>query len=894
MGGQLLETKFHVPSRVGTVIARARLTDRLRRGSAASLTLVSAPAGSGKSTLMAELASMHAGAKVAWVSLDAGDGDSTTFWTYVFGAIDRVLPGVAATAQTALESGQDALATGTALLNALADAGTDLILVLDDFHVVESTNIPSEVAWLVEHLPANVHLVIGTRADPDMPLARLRARGALTEIRAADLRFTGEEAAAYLNDAMGLDLTGDDLDALEGRTEGWIAALQLAAISLQGREDSHAFITSFAGDDRYIVDYLVEEVLRRQSDEVRAFLLQTSILGRMTGPLCEAVTGRGGGREMLEALDRANLFLVPLDDQRRWYRYHQLFGGVLQAYLLADGADAVRELHRRASDWFERHGDRPEAIRHAFESRDFDRAADLIELAMPEMGRERREPVMRRWLEALPKDVVLARPVLSTGYAGVLLSAEEPEGVDELLTQAERWLAMPEAERAAAGMAVADHQEFRHLPAGIELFRAALAKTSGDLEGNLAHARRVLEIVDETDYQRRGGAAAFLALAHLAAGELEEGYRRFAEAMADLEKIGRIADVVGGSIVLADIRLAQGRLTDVRALYEDGLRRATSGERTLRGAADMHTGLAEVSYERGDLAAAAASFQAGSNLGPQLGFPRHPYRGRVLEARLLQASGDLGAALRLLDEAEQVYVSDFSPDVRPIAALRARLQIAHGQIAPARRWADARGLTVADEPRYIHEYEHLTLARLLVAEGAGRPDGIEPALQLLDHLREAAELGQRDGSRIAILAVQALAFHARGDLPRAAAALEAAAALAEAESHVRVFLDEGPQMTALLQALAGRATHPYLGTLLRASSLPGRPRSTQGALVEPLSERELDVLRLLRSELSGPEMAGQLVVSVNTLRTHTRNIYAKLGVTSRRAALRRAEELGLL
>lgn len=375
---------------------------------------------------------------------------------------------------------------------------------------------------------------------------------------------------------MGLDLTVPDVEALEGRTEGWIAALQLAALSIKGRTDVAEFIAGFAGDDRYIVDYLVEEVLRRQPERVRSFLLQTSILGRQTGPLCDAVTGRDGGTAMLDALDRANLFLIPLDDQRRWYRYHHLFADVLQARLLDEQPGQVSDLHRRASEWYEQNGERDEAIRHALAAEDFERAADLVELAIPEMRRGREEARLRRWLEALPKELFPARPVLSVGYAGALMSTGDFDGIEALLRDAERWLdTSAEAEERpgvpATGMVVRDEAELRRLPGAIAMYRAALAQVRGDVASMMAYARRVLDLVGEDDHLGRGAAAALLGLAYWAEGDLDAADRWYADGMASLEQAGHIADVVGGVITLADIRIAQGRLHDAMRMYERAL-----------------------------------------------------------------------------------------------------------------------------------------------------------------------------------------------------------------------------------------------------------------------------------------------------------------------------------
>ncbi|HEX4898388.1 MAG TPA: LuxR C-terminal-related transcriptional regulator, partial [Candidatus Limnocylindrales bacterium] len=886
----LLETKFHPPIAHGRQVPRTRLSEQIGRAASATLTLVSAPAGFGKTTVMAELAHRPGAGRVTWLSLEPSDNDPVSFWTYVIEALERAVPGVGGAAIGDLAAGRGAVDVATTLLlNGLAAIETDVILVLDDLHVIESPEIHQQLGYFVEHLPARVHVVIGTRADPAIPLARLRARGSLVEIRASDLKFSAAEGARYLEN-MGLALRADDVAALERRTEGWIAALQLAALSLQGRPDATEFITAFAGDDRHIVDYLVEEVLRRQPPRIRDFLLNTSILSRFTAPLADAVMAADDGAATIELLDRGNLFVVALDSQRRWYRYHHLFGGVLQAHLAAEQPAQVAILHRRASDWFEEAGDRPAAVEHAFHAGDPARTAELVELAIPELRQYRREATIRRWVDAIPRDVVASRPVLMVSYAGAILSANLTDRVDELLTGAEQRMTSGEPP------VVVDHAELRRLPAMIELYRAALSKLHGDLEGNIAHARRVLELVDEDDDIGRGGAETFLGLAAWGMGDLEEGYAWYARGLASLERGGLLTDVVGARMIGADIRMAAGRLTDAMRIYEDGLARATRTQPPLRGVTDMHTGLADVAYQRGRLDEAQAHLDAGRHLGDELGFPREPYRWRLVRARILQARGDLEAALALLEEAERLYLSEFSPDIHPVPAIRARVLIAHGRLAEARAWAVRARVTPADALSYVREYEHVTLARLLVGEGTDRGSRALPAsLELLDRLLAAAEAGRRDGSRLEILVVRALALHAAGDADGAVATLDEAIGIAEPEGYVRVFLDEGPAMTQLLQAAARRSgAKEYVQHLLRGSSRPEPvPPASQG-LVEPLSERELEVLRLLRSELDGPGIARELVVSLNTLRTHTKNIYAKLGVGSRRGAVRRAEELDLI
>jgi LuxR family maltose regulon positive regulatory protein len=807
-----------------------------------------------------------------------------------------VAPGVGSGALALLQSSQPAAdAVLATLLNDLGAVQDDVVVVLDDFHLIESRDVQDGMAFLLEHLPSSIRLVMAGRADPALPLARLRGRGELVEVRAADLRFTPDEAAAYLNEVMGLTLTAADVASLEGRTEGWIAALQLAALSMQGRDDVAGFIASFAGDDRYIVDYLAEEVLQRQPESVRTFLLQTSILTRLTGPLCDAVTGQDGGKARLEALDRGNLFLVPLDDRRRWYRYHHLFADVLQAHLLDDQPDQIRDLHRRASDWHEQHGERSEAVRHALAGEDFERAADLIEPAIPELRRNRQEATLRSWLEALPDELFGVRPVLTVGLLGVLMARGDFEGLEASLRQAERWLD-PTAERAGE-MVVVDQNAFGTLPTTISMYRAGAALVRGDVAGTMTHARRALELAGEDDDLARGAPAALLGLAYWTSGDLDAASRLYVDAMARLERAGHHSDVLGGSIALADMRLAQGRLGAAMSIFERGLRRAEQCQPVLRGAADMHVGLSHLLRERDDLDAARRHLEASSELGEHAGLPQNRYRWRVAMARIRQAEGNLAGALDLLDEAERLYVGDFSPDVRPVAALRARVLVAQGRWSDALGWTRERGLSVDDELGYLHEFEHVTLARVLLARYIAERDerSITEAAALLARLRSAAEDGGRTGNLLDVLVVEALVSGARGDVPAALATLRRALDLAEPEGYVRIFIDEGPPMAALLRALTTASdAGSYARRLLAAVDGTAGSRPAAQDLVDPLSARELDVLRLLGTDLDGPDIARQLFVSLNTVRTHTRNVYAKLGVTNRRAAVRRAGELDLL
>jgi ATP/maltotriose-dependent transcriptional regulator MalT len=901
----ILATKLSIPPLRPNLVHRPHLYERLNEGAQRPLTLISAPAGFGKTTLVTDwLAERRQPA--AWLSLDAGDNDLARFLTYLVAALQTVSAGIGAAALEALQSSQpppfEALLT--ALLNDLVTSTVDpFVLVLDDYHTLDTPLVDQALTFLLERVPAQLHLVMTTREDPRLPLARLRARDQLTELRAADLRFTPAEAASFLNQAMGLNLAAGDIATLEARTEGWIAGLQLAALSLRGLQDAAGFISAFAGDHRYIVDYLADEVLARQPGDVRRFLLQTSVLDQLTGALCDAVTGQMGSDAWLAALERGNYFLVALDDQRRWYRYHHLFADALQARLLAEEPAQVATLRRRASVWFEREGRAPEAIRYALaagEPEDLARVADLAELATPSMRQTRQETALLGWLRALPDELLQRRPVLSVWYAHALLASGDSEGVERRLRDAERFLDTPDESSA---MVVVDQEAFHQLPGLIAMARAARALARGDAGATVTEAQRALALIPESDHVGRGGALALLGLASWLRGDLETAYQTFAEGMTRVRRAGLFSDAINGVIALAEIRIAQGHLSDAMRLYERGLRLATrqngpEDAPTLRGAADMYVGLSDLHRERNELDAAARQLEKSQELGDLAGMPQYPYRWRVAMARLRAAQADPDGALRLLDEAERLYVGDFFPTVRPIAALRARVWIAQGKPGAALGWARETGLSAHDELSYLREFEHITLARALLARYmSDRSDelALREALGLLERLLAAAEAGGRTGSVIEILIVQALAQHARGSLPAALASLRQALSLAEPEGYVRMFVDEGPPMATLLKASTRRESGPsYARQLLAAFAAADETPANQQGLIEPLSERELDVLRLLGADLDGPEIARELTVSLNTVRTHTRRIYSKLGVNSRRAAVRRAEELGFL
>jgi LuxR family transcriptional regulator, maltose regulon positive regulatory protein len=925
MSEPLLLTKLYIPPPRHKNVRRSGLIERLNEGLHCKLTLISAAAGFGKTTLASEWVAGWGGS-VAWLSLDEGDNDPTRFLTYLVAALQTIGANIGAGVLGALQSPQPPPTESilTALLNEIAAIPDHFILVLDDYHVLDAKPVDEALAFLLEHLPPHMHLVIATREDPHLPLARLRARGQLTELRATDLRFSPAEAADFLYQVMGLNLSAEDIAALETRTEGWIAGLQLAALSMQGHQDAASFIKSFTGSHHFVLDYLIEEVLQQQSESIKTFLLRTSILDRLCGPLCNAILEppSASGQETLEYLEHANLFIVPLDNERRWYRYHHLFADVLRMHLMAEQPEQLPSLHQRASVWYEQNGLPPDAIRHALAAKDFERAAILIELAVPEMRRSRQGATVTElgWLKALPDELVHFRPVLCVYYAYALFGGGELGGVEPRLRDAERWLD-PMAD--PAGMVVVDEEEFRRLPGMIALLRAAQALTRGDMPEVVKNARRVLDLAPEDAHLMLGGAASVLGLAAWASGDLEAARRMTADGMANVRLAGFISSAIGGARVLADIQIAQGCLHEAMTTYEQALQWATEpGAPVLPGAADMHVGMSDLYREFNDLKTATQHLLTSQGLGELAGLSPNPYRWCAAMARIREAQGDLDGALDLLDQAERLYDGAFAPNVRPVATRKTRVWVAQGRLDEALGWAHKQGLSVENELSYLREFDHITLARVLLFRyQSDRADGsISGEAGLLERLLKAAEEGGRQGSVIEILILQAIAYHAQGDLPAALLPLQHALELAEPEGYVRIFLDEGSNMRQLLREASSREILPdYTNKLLAAfeaekrpvlAGLDANPGKSDGRLdlppvlpeghrdgeplIEPLRQRELEILKLIAQGLSNREIGERLFLALDTVKGHNRKIFNKLQVQSRTEAIARARELGLL
>jgi LuxR family maltose regulon positive regulatory protein len=921
----LLATKlFCPPPRPGTV-RRRQLLARLSDGLARRLTLVAAPAGYGKTTLVSAWAAA-ADRPVAWLSLDRDDSEPVRFLSYVLAALQTVRPDLGRNIVVALQSPQpppvETLLTD--LLNALAALPERLILVLDDYHVIDSDLVDRALAFLVAHLPPQLHLVIATREDPALPLAQLRARGQLSELRLADLCFAPDEAATFFAEAMELRLAEPDVAALVARTEGWVAGLQLAGLSLRSQGDTAGFVRSFAGSHRFVIDYLVEEVLDRQPLPLQRFLLHTAILDRLCGPLCDAVVGDPStpGQATLEALERSNLFLVPLDDERRWFRYHHLFGELLRQRLPKDapmGTGAIATLHLRASGWYEAEGLMLEALHHAAAAAAPARVAGLAERAWAHMDRSFQAAAWCRWVGQLPEEVLRVRPVLCAQYAWALMDTGQTEASEAWLRHAERCVSA--AHRAESGshdapasMVVVASELLPGLPARIAVARAYLAQSRGDFVAAQHYAATTRDLSAATEPLLHAQAAVLLGVSQWASGALEAAYSAFAAWVEHTRATGNLAFALASGFYLAEIRLAQGQLREAARLYRQFLTLVPADHEALRMAAPhLHLGLAVIAHEQGDAQAATLHLRASQEQGEQAALIDWPFRWRLAQARIEASSGNWEAALDLLDAAERRYLPNPAPNLRPVAALKARVYLRQGNLAAATAWVAACGVTATDDLSYRREFEHSILARVLIARYRREhlAGDLHDALDLLTRLLAAAEAGGRIGSTIEILLLQAIALPAN-ELSAALAALERALTLAEPEGYVQIFVDEGPPMLRLLEAQSAKRKaqndplQPYRDRLLAAfqrqqgadaGSVQPVLRSnapTLQRLQEPLSPRELEVLRLVAQGLSNREIGERLHLAVSTVKGHNLTIFGKLQVQRRTEAIARARELGLL
>jgi LuxR family maltose regulon positive regulatory protein len=896
----LLATKLHVPHPRQHLVLRPHLISRLAQGMERTLTLVSAPAGFGKTTLLAQWLAVS-GMPAAWLSLEAEDNDPARFISYLIAALQTLDVQIGTTALAMLRTAQPpspetVLAT---LISDLISRDTeDITLVLDDYHMITAESIQRGMTFLLEHLPPQLHLVLATRADPPLPLARMRAQGQLTEVRTADLRFGAAEASAFLQEVMQLDLQAADINTLERRTEGWIAGLQFAALSLQGRADVAEFLTAFRGTHRYVLDYLSEEVLARQSTVVQQFLLHTCLLERLSGALCDAVTEQEGSQAMLEDLERANLFLVPLDDERSWYRYHHLFAEALRSLLQQSQPSLLPALHRRASLWYQQHGMVIEAVHHALAASDIEHVADLIEQHGYPFALHGQLHTVLAWLKRLPDTLILTRPQLCILHAVVLLLSNQVEASIARLNDAERCLrdtAPTEATRTMLGH--------------VAVTRGYVGLYFGDVEQHIECSRQAYDLLPQTEPDWMGVRLG-MASAYIVSGEVTSAVE---EQVADVVALTRtsadFAAFLGSVGLLGRLQVRQGRLRAAAATYERAMQviPGWEGLQTVINSANCYFSMGDLLREWNELDAAEQYLAQGMDLsrGTLTVYAITVTLGYMSLARLQQARGNFQEALATLHTFEELAQQrHFIPRlVAQGAAVQAQVEIAYGNLAGAVRWADASDLSATDDDLpYPREGEYLALARVRIAQS--RSDSATPDLQdvlhLLDRLLQDAEAKARMGSALEILVLQALAMEAQGNRTSALSTLERALILAEPEGYIRLFVDEGEPMRALLRLAHTRSRVPgYVATLLNAfgeqhiSELPSTSARTS-PLAEPLTEREREVLHLLLAGASNREIARRLIVSVNTVKRHVYNLSGKLGVQSRAQATARARSLNLL
>ncbi len=877
MATPLLTTKLYIPPVRPELVSRPRLIERLNAGllSRRKLTLISAPAGFGKTTLVTEWLS-RAERPFAWLSLDENDNDPARFLTYFLAALQRVDPNIGQAAQAMLQTPQPPPPEAflTSLINDIAATPQPFVLVLDDYHLIHTLPIHQQLAFLLEHQPPQMHLGLVSREDPPLPLSRLRARGHTVEIRQDDLRFTEQETADFLRRVMRLGLSSTDIAALQQRTEGWIAGLQLAALSLRGRDDARQFVQSFTGSHRYILDYLIEEVFQQQSTDAQDFLLKTSILGRFTAPLCDAVAERDDSREVLRGLEQANLFIVPLDESRQWYRYHRLFGELLRQQLrTVEMQDLVPFLHKRASRWYEAAGLPADAVYHALAGSDWERAATLI-LDVGESMLKRGEVVtLLGWFQALPDEEMRTRPELCLSYSWALILTSQLDAAKSYLGQ---------AEGSARGEPCRTTQDEMALLGNIAAAQAYIARIRGDVRRTIELSQRALSLLPQTDPNARSIVALNLGIAHWSSGHLMEAERTLKEAEHAADKSGNTYARLTALSFLGVIQAARGRLHQAAESCWQAIR---SGEKS-PATALAHNDLSALLYEWNDLEAAADHLEQGIELGQRGGNVEIQIGGYRTLARVKQAQSDAPAALDALQKAHQLARE---VDVHPLerarnAACHVQVALAQDDLATATRWAEQVTQDADSSPFY--PLLGLTQARLLLAQ-----DEQAAAAEQLEALYEKAV---QAGWQFGVVEVRALQALAAPTPDEALAFLADGLALAQPEDYVRTFVDKGESMAALLREAASRDMATEYVRKLLAAFPHISPRLHIPTLIEPLSDRELDVLRLLADGQTNREIAQALCVSVNTVKTHLKNIYGKLGVSSRREAAVKAKKLGLV
>ncbi|MBW2623221.1 MAG: hypothetical protein JRD68_09975, partial [Deltaproteobacteria bacterium] len=845
-----------------------------------------------------------------WFSLDEDDNNPTRLWVYLINSLSALESGVGENALSMLLSSEAASLESviTSLINDLAAVEGKFTLVLDDYHVITLETIHQSIDFFVEHLPPQMHLVIAGRTEPSLPLALLRSRGEIMEFGAGDLRFSEEEAGHFLNELMGLNLSADDVAALENRTEGWIAGLQLAALSMQGQQNPSAYIESFAGDDRNIMDYLIEEVLEKQPSDIQSFLMETSILDRVTGSLCDAVTGRNNGQEMLEMLEQVNLFITSLDNKRKWFRYHRLFLDLLRHRLEQYEPEKITGLHHRAALWYESHNLYDEALGHGLASGDHEQLGRLLESSGEPVIMHGEVNLLLECLEALPDEMIRARPRLSLYYAWASLRGAHTRLADVEMRLIDAEMGLDGAEQAVAET---DEPHVREILGQVAALRGALALRFDDEESyTLELSKQALEYLPEDSLALRGVVARSLGDIYERKDDLAAAIQAQSEALSMSKSAGDIFESVFAASRLGRLYEAQGQLHLAAGIYREALQRVglhEGPEIPVAGLAYM--GLGEILREWNDLESASAHLSDAIELYQKWGEPTMLPEGFAFLSRVKHAQGDNDSALELIETAKRLAQDyNITSMIPRISGIQARLWVRVGKLEEATRWLHESGKSVDDDfsnlTFRVLQYEYVSLARVLTAVGE-----LDKAIYLFGRLLEAAEPSGRIGGIIEILVLRAIALQNQGKMDQALEDFRRALYLGNPEGFIRSFVAEGPPLPLLLATILEdsvkkrqKEQYPisieYLRTLLTAFEVSSKERKngkiSGQPLAEPLSERELEVLSLLESGLSNREIGEALYVAVNTVKTHIRNIYGKLSVRSRTQAVARAKSLGLL
>lgn len=902
MSIQILTTKLYIPPVRTNLVPRAHLIEKLNTGLShtSSVTLVSAPAGFGKTTLVNTWL-RQVSRSATWLSLDESDNDLTRFITYLITAFQKIDKQIGQAAQEMLLLPQPPPVEllMTSLVNDIATSATSFIFILDDYHVIDASLIHTALNFLLSHLPQAMHLIIISRADPPLSLSRLRVKAQLNEVREIDLRFKPNEAQLFLNQTMDLALAPDDVAALENRTEGWVAGLQLAGLSLQGLSavDKHNFVTAFAGDDRYIVDYLLEEVLHRQPPEMQAFLLQTSILERLCSPLCDTILSTNvvqqasgdensisapSSQRILETLERANLFIVPLDNRRKWYRYHHLFAELLRFHLRKAYPDRVSKLHLAASEWYQANGLETEAVQHALAAGDFERAADLIEQIAQVVMSQGKLLIIQSWLQTLPDAIIQTRLRLAVYQAWTLFSTAQIKVAETQLRSIEDAVSR-DPDRRFAGE--------------IDALRAFFAYNHGNFPDSIKYAQQALKLLPQNNSFFYLFSTSLLGNSYRLNDDISSSVEVCRELSQYKQDGQRVASAIMGVGNLVRLQIRQGKLRQAAQTYQQAFQeQPLPPDKVTPLYGVPFIGRGELLYEWNNLEAAAEHLHHGVTLCQQWpALVEFLVDGVAGSMRLLQAQQDIEGAFNLIQTIEEKVTSQsalFQWKLPRLAACRTRLWLSPTSfnLTAAVSWAKTSGLSLTNDPPYVYEFEYLTLVRILIAQGK-----IDEALTMLVKIERVAAKAGRMGSVLECLILQALAQQLHGDTTKAVVTLEQALTLAEPEGYIRIFVDEGEPMAMLLERIkaGGGKLHAYATKLLNAFNRTDAILSTQ-PLVDPLSERELEVLRLLNTHLSGPEIAAELTVSVNTIKTHIKRIYSKLNVGNRHEAVERAKNLNLL